>query len=294
MTLSPTTLSPMTLIAMAEQRERTGDWVYCVCAHADEQGLNAALQGASGVDGEDLRGVGAAGLTAVVGSVDLARFGSEGLRRSLNDLDRLEAIARAHHGVVQRMAEHRSVAPTRLATVYDDDSGVREMLRQHREPLTAALARVDGRQEWGVKAYAQRAQPSTTSPQAQQGESASSGTAYLRNRQAALSTRETSKRTAMAGAEALHATLSEAVVAATRHRPQDPKLSGDDRWMILNASYLLDSGAAEAFTSRVAGAAHAHPELAVALTGPWPPYSFAVIDDQSDVRDAGTPARNGS
>jgi hypothetical protein len=172
------------------------------------------------------------------------------------------------------------VVPTRLATVYEDDRGVRAMLQWHRDRLVAALRRVEGRQEWGVKAYGVRddqrsSRPADPGDQAREG----AGTAYLRRRQAALSSRETLRRSTIEGAEALYALLSALAVAARRHRPQDPHLSGDPRWMVLNAAYLLDNGRVEAFGTAVTRSATAHPELAVELTGPWPPYSFAVLDD---------------
>lgn len=260
-----------------------GVWVYAVCPALDEPNLAEM----SGVDGEQPRLVRTAELSAIVGTVDLGRFGAEALRQNLNDLDRLEALARAHHGVVQAAAAHRPTVPTRLATVYEDDDGVRAMLAEHHDGLVTALRRIAGHEEYGVKAYAERAEPASPAPSgASTGTGA--GTAYLRRRRAALAARDASRQAALAGAEAVHGQLSAQASAARRHRPQDPRLSGDQRLMVLNAAYLLDHDQAPAFLEAVDAAQRAHPELAVALTGPWPPYSFAAIDDTAPDDPHGT------
>jgi Gas vesicle synthesis protein GvpL/GvpF len=249
-----------------------GAWVYAICRGVDAEVLDAVR----GVDGEPPRAVAEDELTAVVGSVDLERFGADALRRSLNDLDQLAAIARAHHGVVEAVATNRPTAPARLATVFEDEDGVREMLADHRDALTRALDHVAGRLEWGVKAYV-AARPGPAAEPA--GPAPATGTAYLSQRRAALRAREASQHQVSAGAGTLAERLARFAVDVHRHRPQDPQLSGDTRAMVLNDAYLVEAGDAEAFARTVASLAEAHPELSVELTGPWPPYSFAVIEE---------------
>src|SRR4051794_36070272 len=65
----------------------TAVWVYAV------RGGEAPAPEASGVSGEPVRCVRAAGLTAVVGTVPLAEFGAEALQRNLNDFDWLADTA---------------------------------------------------------------------------------------------------------------------------------------------------------------------------------------------------------
>jgi gas vesicle protein GvpL/GvpF len=259
--------------------DETGVWVYAVYADPDQTPDPAADGDATGdlpgVAGEDVRVVRAAGLAAIVGTVDLARFGEEGLRRGLNDLDQLEQMARAHHGVVGRAARSQTVAPTRLATVYEDDDRVRAMLVDQQPSLRAALRHVNGREEWGVKAYRAQRSAADDAP----AERPASGTDYLRRRQAALGAHAESQRTAGAGAEAIHAELLPLTVGSRRHRPQDQKLSGDARPMVLNNAYLVQRERSEAFATAVRRMGREHPELDIELTGPWPPYSFAVIEE---------------
>lgn len=247
----------------------SGVWVYAVGTGLEDPWLLETR----GVDGEALRLVRAAELAAVVGTVDLIRFGEEGLRRSLNDLDQLESIARAHHDVVDVVAFRSPVAPTRLATLYEDDDRVHAMLESHADAFRAALRRVAGRREWGVKAYAM-AQPIPDDAGAPL-----SGADYLRRQQTKLNARNAARRSAVAAAETIHSGLSAVAVAALLHRPQDAQLTGDERAMLLNGAYLVAENASDAFRDRVVTMADAQTELEVQLTGPWPPYSFAVVDE---------------
>jgi len=122
-----------------------------VLAEADEVG---AMRG---IDGAPVRVVVDGRLAAVVSSVDSTRFSEEGLRSNLEDLRWLEEIARAHDTVVAELARTHTVAPVRMATIFTDDGNVRALLGEHAEEFSAALSRIHGRTEWGVKAFARPA-----------------------------------------------------------------------------------------------------------------------------------------
>lgn len=261
---------------MSENPPAPGVWVYCVGSHVDP----ARLSGVTGVGGGAVRTVAAAELVAVTSLVDLAEFGEDALRRDLEDLDHLEKIARAHHGVVEAAARLGTIIPTRLATVYRDDDRVRAMLAEHRSEFAGVLSRVHGRHEWGVKAYGERGGPdqagaavgSTSGPTG-----AGAGAAYLRRRQAQLSATEENRRAALASAEEVHATLSRIAAASRRHVPQDPTLTGDRGWMVLNGAYLVDDRHSEVFAAMVRAQSDRHRPIRLELTGPWPPYSFTSL-----------------
>jgi hypothetical protein len=162
------------------------------------------------------------------------------------------------------------------------------VLDGRREELLAAMRRVGGRVEWGVKAYAvpESEQPEARRPEAVPAEGGApadaggrgAGLAYLKRRKAQLSARAQSQRSAAAGAHAVHGHLSRHAAEARLHPQQSPQLSGDRRPMMLNAAYLVDADNGTGFSSEIAAAADAHPELDLNLTGPWPPYSFTGED----------------
>jgi Gas vesicle synthesis protein GvpL/GvpF len=261
-----------------------GVWVYAIADHA---GGDVFLP--AGVAGTPVRAIGAAGLTVLASNVDLAEFGEAALRRNLENLAWLEEVARAHHDVVDAAVRLFPVLPARFATVYRGDASMVAALAGRGDQLRAALARVGGRMEWGVKAYAVPAQggdPSTraghaapiaagsaagTGARAEPG----AGVAYLKRRRAQISAKRESSRTVVASARQVHVELSGHAAQARLYSPQAPALSGTKAPMLLNAAYLLDAGGAAGFASVVAAAAAAHPDLRLDLTGPWPPYSFA-------------------
>jgi hypothetical protein len=254
-----------------------GVWVYAITDHA----AGGDISPLTGVAGARVRGAAAAGLTVLVSHVDLAEFGERALRRNLENLEWLEDVARAHHGVIDAAARRFRVLPARFATVYTSEAAMAAALAGHRDELRAGLHRVDGCVELGVKAYAARAAAGTgpadggTSP-GTEATGAGTGMAYLKRRRAELSAQQDSRRAAAMGARAVHAELSVHAAQSRLYPPQSPALSGSRAPMLLNAAYLLDRGSADRFGSAVAASAAAHPELRLDLSGPWPPYSFTA------------------
>jgi hypothetical protein len=216
------------------------------------------------------------GLSAVVSDVDLEEYGEEGLRRNLERLDWLEEVARRHDEVVHAVAEHGPVAPLRLATICLDDVGVRRRVEEWHDALEQVLDRVDGRSEWSVKAFAARAEPQpAASAPAGEGEG---GAAYLRRKKAETLTRAEGEEQALKVAEEVHARLSAVSVASRRLPPQDPRLTGHVGTMTLNGAYLVDTARADEFADAVRAAQADHPEAGIDAAGPWPPYSFAMLE----------------
>ena len=250
-----------------------GIWLYAITS-ADSAG--SVPDGLSGVAGEQIRLVATAGLAAVVGTVPLSEFGEEPLRRQLEDLDWLAAKARAHDAVISVIARSGAVVPVTMATVYLDDERVKTLLAARRAEFLAALARVTGRDELGVKAYADPsmlvARPEPSQPR---GGESRSGTAYLMKRKRELSSQESAYRLAAAEAERLHAALLEHAVDGKRKPASDPSLSGRDNWTVLNGTYLVEKAGEDDFRKAVAALQETTAGIELEITGPWPPYSFA-------------------
>ncbi|MFD2420938.1 GvpL/GvpF family gas vesicle protein [Amycolatopsis pigmentata] len=255
----------------------TGCWLYAVTREVDRR----SLESSAGVAGEPLRTVESAGLIAVLGTVPLDSFGEEALHRNLEDLDWLSRVARAHDAVVDKVARRSAAVPLRLATVYLDDERVRATLEARERDFARALDRVTGRTEWGVKALVEPShggEPELAakgSGQAKPG----AGAAYLRRRREQMTAREQGERVAVEQAERAHAVLARLAAANRLHPPQSRQLSGDTNPMILNAAYLVDEAAAREFTRAVAALDDELDAIRLQLTGPWPPYSFAALEE---------------
>jgi len=271
--------------------EEFGTWVYAVTV-----GDRTIPPGLAGVGGAPLRAVPAAGLVAVVSAVDLAEYGEEPLRRNLENLEWLEATARAHHNVIDAVAEAGQTVPMQMATLYRGDERVAEMLAERRDDFLAALDKVRGRTEWGIKIYlpgsgvaaptAGAARMSGTARTA--GGADRPGAAFLQRRRSELAAREHARAAAASSAEEIHAELAQLSAAARLHKPQHPQLTGRSEPMILNATYLVDDDRGGEFSAAADELAGRHPAVRLELTGPWPPYSFTVPGEEEAASNAGS------
>jgi hypothetical protein len=205
------------------------------------------------------------GLAAVVSRVSLGDFDEEGLRRNLESAEWLGEKARGHDDVLARAVGVTPLVPFRFGTVYRSEAGVREMLTEREAELEAALERLRGLVELGVKAFQLAPSPDDTEPPA-------SGRDYLLRKQQAAQ----AAATAPEAARTIHERLASLAVDARANPPQAPELSGRRERMVLNGVYLVAADAQDAFASVLAELrdALAADGIELDLTGPWPPYNF--------------------
>ncbi|MGH3388169.1 MAG: GvpL/GvpF family gas vesicle protein [Actinomadura sp.] len=261
-----------------DEKTEQGVYVYAISRGLPED----AVSRIRGVRGESVRTVRQHGLTALVSTVDLAEFGEDALRRNLEDLGWLEDTARAHNSVAAGAAAVAVTLPMRLLTVYRNDERVREALRNRGAEFTAALDRITGRAEWGVKAYAELRELMESGPAAEDDTGTERpGTSYLLRRRTARHTEEEARREALRCATEIDVRLGDIAVTRHLHPPQNPQLSGHEGWMVLNASYLIDDARAETFRAAVARLGEL-PGISLQLSGPWAPYSFATEEEPGD------------
>jgi hypothetical protein len=91
--------------------------------------------------------------------------------------------------------------------------------------------------------------------------------------------REHRRTEGVEAADQIHAELRRATVAARLLPAQDPQLSGLRGTMVLNAAYLVEERAAGDLTDLIDRLRAAHPGLEIEVAGPWPPYSFATLEE---------------
>jgi len=249
-------------------------WVYgIVGAGLDEVPVR------DGVDGHAVEVHAHGELAALISHVPWQAFDEAALAQRLEDLEDVAGLARAHDGVLEAALAEGAVVPFRLCTIYSSIQRLDAMLESETTTLAAALRRLTGSQEWGVKAFASTPVAATADEP-----SPVSGTAYLtlkRERRDAADDEREATETAVAS---IHAQLAERARAAVVSAPQDRSLSGHDAEMLLNGSYLVPADGAEAFHLLVDQLAREH-GLELELTGPWPPYHF--VDSPTDGRDPG-------
>jgi hypothetical protein len=222
--------------------------------------------------GGELELIGSGDAAVVAGPVDEAEFGDEALAARLNDREWLEQAVQAHDLVIRRLLEVATVVPLRFGSIHRDREGVAQFLDSRRTELVAALARLRGRVEVGVKVWLEPDQEAPAS-------SAATGREYLERQRAER------ERRAGAGAElddrlrSVHGRLLAAAADGVLNRPQARELSGDPRRMVMNAAYLVPAEH-DAFLAEVERLRREHPQLALEVTGPWAPYNFAELPER--------------
>jgi hypothetical protein len=232
--------------------------------------------GLTGVSATPVRTVEHAGLTAVVSSVPLPEYDADALRGNLEDLAWLEQTARDHHTVVTVVSQRTATAPVRLATIFHDDRRVAGLLDDHGDQIRQALAQVAGHAEWGVKVYGD---PRPKPLESVSTEANGPGAAYLRQRDRQRRSAEQAAQRLSAHAGRIHDRLAARAAAVRMHRPQDPRLSGHSGVMLSNTAYLVADQASAAFTTTAEHLSATLDDVQIEVTGPWPAYSFATLQD---------------
>jgi hypothetical protein len=159
-----------------------------------------------------------------------------------------------HERVLEAVMQHGPVLPMRFGTQLDTVERLADAVTSRRRELASALDRVRGRVELGVRVLP------TGPAQAPPAQSSPSGRDYV------LSLAAEHRRHERA-ADDIHRPLHGlAAASVVRGHSTSPA--------VLVAAYLVDAPQVDTFR-RVAGElAAAHRDLQVAVTGPWPPYSF--------------------
>jgi Gas vesicle synthesis protein GvpL/GvpF len=262
-------------------RNGLGWYLYGVAA-ADEASVRLEAGLAAGAE-QEVELVAEGPLVGVASRVSLQEFDEPALPERLRDATWLEEKIRAHQQVLERVLEDASVVPCRFCTVYRSEVELRRFLSQRREVLQAALDRVRGKVEVGVKAFIDRDR--FASAQAKQNDdirqlenqvsAAEGGRAYLEGRR--LEQRVASELEGFRGEAAgrLHARLLAAAEDGLALPLQAPELSGREEEMVFNGAYLVTVDRV-AFEEALAslGRDLRDDGVDLELTGPWPPYNF--------------------
>jgi hypothetical protein len=184
-------------------------------------------------------------LKAVVSEIDLGRS-------RLDEEDMWE-----HEEIVEALMASGPVLPMRFGTILADETAVALLLLERREELHAALERVRGAVELGVRATVAAEDPTPAAD-------AASGTAYMRSRLAASRRRDELRRR-------IHEPLAELARDSALRMPSPGEAQ-------MRAAYLVDCGAVSAFCERVNELERERVASGLVCTGPWPPYSFSGGD----------------
>ena len=193
----------------------------------------------------------------------------------LSETGRLATLARGHDAVVRAAAETGPVLPLRFGTVVADEDAARRLLDEHGDPARERLRRIGDTREWGVKLVRLLDAPQASVAPRPEERSGVTGTEYLARRRQALAEQDSVEAAAGRAADLLLETLSPHVAESVR-RGGAPGSS-----LLLDVAYLVAPAAEAGFLAAVADLRErlTPDALEVEVSGPWPPYSFASLED---------------
>lgn len=253
--------------------DETAWWTYCVMWARDAV---EAARGLEGVEpGSAVEAVFEGEFAALVSPVPLTDYGDERLREHLEDLEWVERTARRHEAVLEAALLERTVVPLRLCTLYQDQEGVRRLLRTHQAALREGLVRVEGCVEWGVKVFADTRFASDEVLVEPDG-SESRGASYLRRRQRERALAEKAAEVRARCVEVVQQGIAAISRASAVNAPQRPEVHGRELAMLLNSAHLVQRDRRGDLEEVVIQLQEEWGPLGftIELTGPWPPYNF--------------------
>jgi hypothetical protein len=220
------------------------------------------------------------GVAAVFTAVPREQFSQDAIDARASDLDWLGAIGYRHQDVVSTLMKTTAIVPLRAFTLFSSEEALRAYLIEHAELLRNVLARLDGKQEWTLQiefdplrwseALASRVE-SLRELQSQI-DAASAGKAFLLRKKLDDEKKRASKEAEQHVVAEIEREVVQRLacetVAETRERrdgafPQINVLVDRDEESRLQE---LHDDLARRYESE---------GITLAITGPWPPYTFA-------------------
>jgi hypothetical protein len=215
------------------------------------------------------------GLWLVVADAPLDRYGEDAINRKLSDLDWVSRAAIAHEAVVESFTSQRALLPMKLFTIFTSDDRAVDHVRHDRPRIELLVKRVTNHQEWGVRVT--RPRPESKPAGARRtpvSKSARTGLNYLSRKK---SERDAAAELAQRARETvgnLYERLSARSTLARRRLGRDLPVQGGP--LLLDAAFLVSRSRVSAFRALAGREARrlARDGYRIALTGPWPPYTF--------------------
>jgi hypothetical protein len=231
-----------------------GTYIYAIVAH--DRALPAGL---TGCGDSTLAMVVKGSLAAVTGPLP-----PSGLQRTTENVLR-------HGAIVEALHQQGPTLPVRFGTVVPNDVAVARALAEREAELSADLARLGDKVEFGLTAlwdrpiadHAGDSEDSGADDRTERGP----GTRYLRARLAVARREDARRELARSIAREIDAALAPQVL------DRRCSLAPTDR-LAIRAAYLIEPSRFEGCRRAIDDVRRRHPDLRVLVSGPWPPYSF--------------------
>lgn len=242
---------------------------------------DAATPDAEGVDGTNRFGsVAVEDIHAAFTAVDAAEFSQEVIDRRAGDLEWLGAIGYRHQAVMVDLMKKTAIVPLRAFTLFSSEDALRAYLTEHHDLLSKALDRLAGKQEWTLRIELEPVKWS---------ESLAGRVAALRDLQSEIAAAtpgkafllrkkldDEKKRASHAAENELVGEIEQAVLAKLGGETvAESRQHREGAFPQINVLLHRDEESILQQLREELSARYEHEGVTLALSGPWPPYTFA-------------------
>ncbi len=238
------------------------------------------------IDGSDqLADVSAAGLAAFITPVDTAEFSQPVIDARSKDVEWLGAIGYRHQNVMAALLRGGTIIPLRAFTLFANEEGLRRHLEAEREKFNRILDRLDGKQEWTLRIEFNPEQWSDALVRrvdslrdlSEQMSRAAAGKAFLLGKKLDDEKKRASREAEEAVVGEIESAVLEKLACDTVAESRQQRSGAFPQ---INVLINRDEEARLEELRRDLEARYAGDGVTLALTGPWPPYSFVGNEEQ--------------
>ena len=225
-------------------------------------------------------------------TVPLGAYGEGALDERLSDATWTATRALRHERVAEHFARRAAVVPLRFGAIYLRREGVEQMLAGRAAQFRAVLARLEGREEWGLNVYVERARlreevtrvSARLREMAERADASTPGQAYLLRKKIEGLRDEEARAETRRVAREVEETLAAVCDGAARLRVLNDEATEQGE-LAARLAFLVPSEGFDAFRAAAERLADRHTPLGFRfeLTGPWPAYNFAAVEEESQV-----------
>ncbi|MEW6623885.1 MAG: GvpL/GvpF family gas vesicle protein [Bacillota bacterium] len=229
---------------------------------------------------------------AAVSKVSLAEFGEDALHENIqNNLKWVENKARSHSFIIEVLSDNHDVIPFRFCTIYNNEHNILKMLQNQYSQFCELLEKINNKSEWTLKVICNIEKFNAKIVQEKSLEldrqllSKSRGAAYLLKKKFDALIKEEVENCLTSSVNSIYNSVAvkfgEDIVVDNNpvHETADKNIRCLQKW-----SLLINKNHKDSFLGKIQeiNRTISQEGLYIDLTGPWPPYSFTVLNNKEE------------
>lgn len=250
-------------------------YVYCVVKSpkgAKAASLGRAPKGIAGTEKPRFVDAGD-GYRILVATAPLAKYSAEAINARLEDIEWVAERGAEHEAVVEHATSSGTVVPMKMFTLFASDERAVAHVTKMKKTLDRVVDRIGGCDEWGLRILFDEVEAARIAAEEARASKPTSGTSFLERKKKQQDVRRSLNASAADDVDALYDALGKIAKRSVRRSAPNRELAGR---VLLDAVFLLPKKDVKRFQMTVGATAEslARRGFHVALTGPWPAYSF--------------------